>query len=299
MDTVLELKEYIDLNLKNTIDKREGIDTKMQEAMMYSVKNGGKRLRPVLLLATFIFLNDEKKLNLQCEDVLPFALALEYIHTYSLIHDDLPCMDDDDLRRGKPTSHKVFGEATALLAGDSLLNLAFEVMTEHIAKDKNVSLEAVKALSLMCNLSGASGMIKGQSLDMFSDSSNMDYERLKEIHWNKTGKLIYASMIVPAILCDIDNDKKAVVEDIAKSLGVLFQIQDDILDVTSTDEQLGKRVGSDEKNNKLTFVTMFGLEGAMKMRDTYASEITANIDKLGAKGTILDKIIIETLNRIN
>lgn len=298
MDTVLELKEYIDLNLISTIEKREGIDTKMQEAILYSVKNGGKRLRPVLLLATFIFLNDKKRLNLQYEDVLPYALALEYIHTYSLIHDDLPCMDDDDLRRGKPTSHKVFGEATALLAGDSLLNLSFEVITDYMAKDENVNVSKVKALNLVSRASGASGMIKGQSLDMFSDSSNMDYERLKEIHWNKTGKLIYVSMLVPAILCEIDDEKKQIVEEIAKSLGVLFQIQDDILDVTSSDEQLGKPVGSDEKNNKLTFVTMFGLDGAMKMRDTYAIEIRNNVNKLGAKGTILETIINDTINRV-
>lgn len=240
--------------------KEEISDEKFQkrifDAMNYSLLAGGKRIRPVLALATCDMLGGDEEL------VLPFAAAIEMIHTYSLIHDDLPCMDNDDFRRGKPTNHKVFGEAMAVLAGDGLLNLAFETMLKETIKDDEKCLLRSKAALLIAEAAGASGMIGGQVLDMESGNQIISYEQLCEMHQNKTGALIKAAILAPAELMDISDEKKKLLRSYADSIGLAFQIKDDILDNEGNSAVLGKSTGKDKKNNKATFVTLLGTEKA-------------------------------------
>ncbi len=245
------IEEKINI-INNYMEKSfEEIDNTIIEPMRYSLFSNGKRLRPLIMLLL------AEEIGLEVEKILPFCAGVEMIHTYSLIHDDLPCLDNDDLRRGKPTCHKVFGEANALLAGDALLNYAHEIILKNIS-----SKEEIKATYILSNHAGVNGMIGGQVMDIYAEEKPITLEELNYIHKNKTGKLLSACFIIPCILKGFD-DKK--VDDFYKAgmdYGVSFQILDDILDVTSTDEVLGKPVGSDEKNNKSTYVSIFGLEKA-------------------------------------
>ena len=223
------------------------------EAMQYSLMAGGKRIRPVLTLETCRLCGGD------VEAALPFACAVEMVHTYSLIHDDLPCMDDDDLRRGKPTNHKVYGEATAVLAGDALLTAAFEMMAEHRGGlDAQRVLEAVDCLS---HAAGAGGMIGGQVLDMEGEQRPLSLEDLKLMQSLKTGALICAAAEMGCILAGGTERQRQAVRTYARCIGRAFQVRDDMLDVTSTDEVLGKPIGSDAENGKTTFVSAIGLEG--------------------------------------
>lgn len=222
------------------------------DAMRYSLMAGGKRIRPVLTLETCRMCGGD------VEAALPFACAVEMIHTYSLIHDDLPCMDDDDLRRGKPTNHKVYGEATAVLAGDALLTAAFEMMAEHRGNlDANRVLAAVDCLS---HAAGAAGMIGGQILDMEGEERPLSLEELKLMQSLKTGALICAAAEMGCILAGGSDEQREAVRTYAQCIGRAFQVRDDMLDVTSTDEVLGKPIGSDAENGKTTFVTALGLD---------------------------------------
>ncbi len=240
------------------------------DSMRYSLCNGGKRVRPVLMLAV------AEMLGIEREDVLPYALALEMIHTYSLIHDDLPAMDNDDFRRGKPSNHKVFGEANAILAGDALLNQAFTICVNECLKGENYVL-AAKFLS---ECAGINGMILGQSADLYF--SEPDREVTKEdlffVHENKTGKLLAAPVLIPSILCN--NRFYLRLEQFAKELGVLFQITDDILDVTGDFNKLGKTIGKDEASGKLTYVKLYGLEGAMIRADECAQRACTILESI-------------------
>lgn len=225
---------------------------RIYEAMQYSLVAGGKRIRPVLTLETCRMCGGD------VQAALPFACAVEMVHTYSLIHDDLPCMDDDDLRRGKPTNHKVFGEANAVLAGDALLTAAFEMMTEHRgALPAQRVLEAVDCLS---HAAGAAGMIGGQVLDMEGEERPLGLEELKLMQSLKTGALICAAAEMGCIIAGGNETQRQAVRQYAQCIGRAFQIRDDMLDVTSTDEVLGKPIGSDAENGKTTFVTQLGLE---------------------------------------
>ncbi len=279
--TDVKLIEYLDIvNLPE-----------LREAMEYSVKIGGKRVRPALLLGTYSALTDSEDFT----KVWAFVTALEFIHTYSLIHDDLPAMDDDDFRRGKPTNHKVFGEALAILSGDALLNTAFEVMTNYC--EESFERKNIKAMGLITSASGANGMIKGQVLDMkFENNPNVEIETLKLIHKHKTGDLIRASILAGVVLADKD-DLLEDFEKLSEYLGIAFQIQDDILDCVSTFDKLGKPINSDIKNNKTTYVSIYGLEGAKEVYNNYKDEILALTEKLNIKDTDLDKIILEILDR--
>ena len=222
------------------------------DAMGYSLMAGGKRIRPVLTLETCRMCGGD------VEAALPFACAVEMIHTYSLIHDDLPCMDDDDLRRGKPTNHKVYGEATAVLAGDALLTAAFEMMTEHRGTlDAGRVLEAIDCLS---HAAGAAGMIGGQILDMEGEERPLNLDELKLMQSLKTGALICAAAEMGCIVAGGTEAQRKAVRTYAQCIGRAFQVRDDMLDVTSTDEVLGKPIGSDAENGKTTFVTALGLE---------------------------------------
>lgn len=226
---------------------------KLFEAMRYSLLSGGKRLRPVLTLS-FCELCGGK-----AEDALPFAAAVDMIHTYSLIHDDLPCMDDDDFRRGKPTSHKVYGEATAVLAGDALLTAAFG----QLASAKLSAHQIVKAVSVLSVCAGELGMVGGQVLDMDAEERECTAEDVCAIQSRKTGALICAACLLGVIAADGSKAQEKAAETYAESLGLAFQIQDDILDVVGDAQKLGKATGADSKKN--TFVRIYGVDACRQM----------------------------------
>ncbi|MFJ7826750.1 polyprenyl synthetase family protein [Psychrobacillus sp. NPDC096623] len=225
----------------------------LKEAMLYSLQAGGKRIRPLYTLAVL------EELNVKNEDAIIVASTIEMIHTYSLIHDDLPAMDNDDLRRGKPTNHKVFGEALAILAGDALITLAFGI----IARLSNISPELKIALIDQLSFSaGAEGMVGGQVLDMLGEGQSLTLAKLEQVHVNKTGALLSYSILAGAIIANASEEKKTALEKYAFHIGLAFQIQDDILDVEGTSEQLGKTAGKDLISEKNTYPSILTMEGA-------------------------------------
>ncbi len=223
----------------------------VQEAMDYSLLAGGKRIRPLLVLESCRLCGG------QVEDALPFACAVEMVHTYSLIHDDLPAMDDDDLRRGRPTSHKVFGEATAILAGDGLLTAAFETLTTA----KLPASSIVEAVACLARAAGHGGMIGGQMLDMAGEGAPLTLDDLTLLQSLKTGALISVACELGCIAAGGSPQQREALRTYAMAVGRAFQIRDDMLDVISTDQELGKPIGSDQEQNKTTFVTLLGMEG--------------------------------------
>ena len=254
------MKSYKDLFEKYMKEQMElykqDYHYRLAQAMEYSLFAGGKRLRPILCLCSCEACGGKK------EEALPAALALEAIHTYSLIHDDLPGMDNDDLRRGNPTNHKVFGEAMAILAGDGLQSMAFEVLSNYGDKEPQKALAMIKILS---KRAGASGMCAGQAADIMAENEEVDAQKLNYIHNHKTGDLIIGSLLMGAVAAGADEKQKLALEEYGYHLGLAFQITDDILDVTGDEAKLGKPVGSDDKNHKLTFPSLYGLEEAKKM----------------------------------
>jgi geranylgeranyl diphosphate synthase type II len=223
----------------------------LEEAMRYSLLAGGKRIRPVLALAT------ARAAGVKPESVLPAAAAIELIHTYSLIHDDLPAMDDDELRRGRPTSHVVYGENVAILAGDALFAEALRLICE---RQKGGREHVLEALTELARATGVEGMVGGQYVDVTEE--DLDADGLRRLHALKTGRLIAASVRIPLILANVGEPETITYRRFAEELGVLFQIVDDILDVTGSEEELGKPRGSDERHGKLTYVSLFGLDRA-------------------------------------
>lgn len=252
---------------------------RLYEAMNYSVFAGGKRLRPVLMLSACDAVGG------YIDDALPFACAIEMIHTYSLIHDDLPAMDNDDYRRGALTCHKKFDEGLAILAGDCLLNYAFEIMLNEVYKrnDRKYALAA----KLISQYSGTQGMIVGQVVDIESENKKIDDKTLMFIHDNKTGGLIKAALMAGAVIGGADEDQISSFEKIGYNMGIAFQIKDDILDVTATQEVLGKPVFSDEKNNKITYVSLYGLKSAQEDYMTLSEGAVRLIEDLGSKADFL------------
>ena len=259
------------------------------EAMEYSVKAGGKRMRPRLMLHT------AEGFGGSLDKVMPFACALEFIHTYSLIHDDLPCMDDDDLRRGVPTNHKVYGEAMALLAGDALLNSAYEIMAGECLA--NCSNETVMAMYEIASSAGVNGMIGGQVVDIISEDKIIDESTLLYIHKNKTAAIITAAFAAGAVLSGADGRSVKMLKEAALYFGMAFQIKDDILDVKSTTEVLGKPVGSDAKNAKTTYVSMFGMEKAESDFAEFSQNALDIIRSLSLKTTTLENYMAELMHR--
>lgn len=244
----------VESRLTELLPKCSNCQDEVVEAMKYSLVNGGKRLRPVLCLEFAKACGGDRF------DALDFACAVEYIHTYSLIHDDLPCMDDDDMRRGKPSCHKQFGEATALLAGDALLTNAFQIVAGAELDASKIAL----ACGLLAQNAGVQGMVGGQVIDLKYESETPDLRQLLAVHRLKTGALISAACLLGCIAAGADDKKISAASAFAYDLGVAFQIKDDILDVTGSSEELGKPVGSDEENNKTTYVTLRGIENAQK-----------------------------------
>ena len=259
-DVIQQLQQDVALHLTQLIEKRTS-DSRLKEAMLYAVQSGGKRIRPLLTLAVGASGTSRNKA------ALDLACALEMIHTYSLIHDDLPGMDDDDLRRGRPTVHKAFDEATAILAGDALLTLAFEVAA-------NANLEAnqlVEAVKILSTASGMSGMISGQMKDIASEEATITLEQMKEIHREKTGELLLAAVRLGNLFVNDSKMKEAFVS-YATHFGLAFQIQNDLQDVCWTSEQTGKETGKDSELSKNTYPSLLGVEGA---KDALLNEIAS------------------------
>ncbi len=255
-------KTMIDSKLLHVLSEKD-IPKNLHASMVYSLLAGGKRLRPILLFASFeTFKNSHDK-------TLNTALALEMIHTYSLIHDDLPAMDDDDFRRGALTNHKKFDEATAILSGDALLTYSFElVATDPLLTDN----EKVFILQLLAKASGPEGMVAGQILDMEGETKALSLENLETIHKHKTGELIFFAILAGAYLANATDQQRQHLQQFAYYLGLIFQVQDDILDVIGDQEKLGKPVGSDDVNEKCTYPSLLGLEGAIHQKEIYVDK---------------------------
>ncbi|WP_156290837.1 polyprenyl synthetase family protein [Oceanobacillus salinisoli] len=288
------LKEYIS-DYRNMIEmelqehlQKLSIPEQLKDSMLYSVEAGGKKLRPILLLASYqAYKKDYKK-------AVSSSVALEMIHTYSLIHDDLPALDDDDYRRGKPTNHKAFNEATAILAGDALLTYSFEVIAKDPLLDAEQKVEIMKMLSFC---SGPSGMVAGQFLDMGAENREVTIEELEKIHMLKTGKLLEFAVFTGAYLAGASEKQLEHLKQFSFYLGLIFQVQDDILDVMGDEEQLGKPVGSDEGNEKSTYPKLLGIEGAIKKKEEYAANAAAALQKANAQNTYLMALMEYFSNR--
>ncbi|WP_455683365.1 polyprenyl synthetase family protein [Thomasclavelia sp.] len=257
-------------------------DSVVKEAIKYSLMAGGKRIRPIMMLQVI------NSYGIDYHDYLDAACAIEMIHTYSLIHDDLPGMDNDDLRRGKPTCHKQFDEATAILAGDGLLNEAVNV----ILKAKYNNDLKISLLEILYQASGVNGMILGQVLDMEFENKKADLDQLDLIHHHKTGDLISAAVKMGALICNIKD--MPIWQEIGYKIGLAFQIQDDILDVTGNSEVLGKKTGSDLENHKSTYVSLMGVDESQKIVNQYFKEAIELLYKL----KINHELILEIMEKL-
>ena len=282
--------ESIEVLLKKYLPKEEGWQKNVIEAMNYSVTAGGKRLRPMLMQETYKLFGGEGT------EIEPFMAAMEMIHTHSLIHDDLPAIDNDDYRRGRLTTHKVYGEAMGVLGGVALLNYAYEVMLGafDLASDPQ---KVIRACRIMAQKTGIYGMLGGQSVDVENDGRPMNKELLDYIYKNKTSALIEAAMMCGAVLAGASDEEIRKTEQAAESIGIAFQIQDDILDVTSTSEELGKPVHSDEKNNKVTYVTLMGLEKAAQQVEELSDRAAAILESLEKKNEFLCLLVRQLVSR--
>jgi geranylgeranyl diphosphate synthase type II len=277
MDFNSKCKTYAELvnkALEGYVPEKDVPEGNIYKAMRYSLMAGGKRLRPILMLSVCEMLGGS------IDDALPYACAIEMIHTYSLIHDDLPVMDNDDYRRGRLTNHKVFGEAMAVLAGDALLNYAFEIMLEDAIVKNDSLLNKVKAMKIISNASGASGMIGGQVVDMESVGKTIHEGILRYMYQCKTGALIKASILSAAALCGANIEEEEILGQFSEKIGLAFQIKDDILDVEGNFNELGKSIGSDAANMKTTFVTMYGIEKSKEFLSKVTRQAIACIKKL-------------------
>ena len=270
------------------------IPARLRESMDYSLQAGGKRLRPVLCMA------GAELFGAPCESVLPMALAFEMVHTASLIHDDLPCMDNDTLRRGKPTNHKAYGETTAIFAGDALLNYAFETMLEDTVKegDQVWKMKKLEAMNVLAKKSGAYGMLGGQMVDYLCEQKNdATLEELLFIHEKKTAALIQAPLIMGAIFAGANREKIARMEQVGYLVGISYQIQDDILDCIGDEKLLGKKTGSDAKNAKTTYVTIKGLKDAQADQERMSREAEGILSSIAEGPTLLRELVESLIHR--
>lgn len=286
MDFKKELKErsiYIEEKIESYLPKEEGYQKTIFEAMNYSLRAGGKRLRPILLMEAY------KICQGQGEDFVPYSVAMEMIHTYSLIHDDLPALDNDDLRRGKPTNHIVFGEAMAILAGDALLNTAYETMLNAAFKHSRpeISLRAAYEIS---RGAGIYGMIGGQVVDVESEDKKIDKDKLDYIHMNKTAAMIVGSVRAGAILAGIDEDRLESLTKYAENIGLAFQIVDDILDIEGDEKLLGKRVGSDLDNDKSTYPSLLGIDASKKIVENLIEEAKTSLEVFASDAEFMNAL---------
>lgn len=290
-----ELKDrvdHIEAILKEYLPKEEGWQKTVIAAMNYSVLAGGKRLRPMLMEETYRLFGGKGR------EIEPFMAAIEMIHTYSLVHDDLPAMDNDEYRRGRKTTHVVYGEAMAILAGDGLLNYAFETAMKSFTMEGDLEKKA-RALSVLAQKAGIYGMIGGQTADIEAEDlgDQVTTEHLMFIHAHKTSALIEAAMMTGAILAGASQEEIVQIEKAAYEIGIAFQIQDDILDVTSTLEMLGKPIGSDAKNHKTTYVTLKGLEESRKEQQELSLHAIETIRNIGYSNDFLMELVTSLITR--
>lgn len=294
MDFRSELQDRIDLVeriIKDSLPKEEGFQKTVLSAINYSMLAGGKRIRPILLLESYrLFGGNNEKV------VYPFLAAMEMIHTYSLVHDDLPAMDNDEFRRGRKTTHVVYGEAMGILAGDGLLNLAFETACQAFEATSDPMLIA-KAMKILAIKPGIYGMLGGQAVDVESSNQPVTKDKLDFIYQLKTGALIEGSMMIGSILAGASEEKVNIMSEIASNVGIAFQMQDDILDVTSTIEVLGKPINSDSKNNKTTYVTLLGIENTKEEVRKYSEHAVCLLEKLQLNHIFLKEFILNLINR--
>lgn len=280
-DYLDSFKRIIDIALNKFLSKKNEYPATIHSAMRYSIFAGGKRIRPILTLTT------GKLLGLDFRKILPAACAIEMIHTYSLIHDDLPCMDDDDYRRGKLTCHKVYGEAIATLAGDSLLTLAFKVFSENSKVDSNLT---IKALGDLAVAAGTYGMIGGQVVDIESENKVGSLPLVQYIHTHKTGSLICSSIRVGAILSGATSKELYALTKYGKYIGLAFQIIDDCLNITGDEKKLGKKIGSDLKKKKITYPAVFGLIESKNRAYELCEKAKKSLNIFGNKAIVLKKL---------
>lgn len=280
------LKEYSDL-VNQEIEKillvKECPEKSLRESMKYSLTAGGKRLRPALILEGYRLFRPDYK------EALSFACAMEMIHTFSLIHDDLPAIDNDDLRRGKPTNHKIFGESTAILAGDALLNMAYECVAQNLCKAENIN-NKIRAFNILSNVTG--NMIKGEFVDISLEGKKITESELMYMHDNKTAALIKGSLLIGATLAGASEKQLKILEEYAEIIGVDFQIKDDILSETGDEKILGKPIGKDKIRGKCTFVTVFGLEESKEKLEKYTRNAIEKIKELDADTEFFEELAI-------
>lgn len=262
-------------------------DGRVKEALCYSLEAGGKRLRPMLMLSAI------RSYGMDYHPYIPFACAIEFVHTYSLIHDDLPAMDDDDLRRGKPTCHKQYDEATAILAGDALLTEAFRILSYELPEFDPI--KRIELIRILTEASGQCGMVYGQQQDLAFENKKASLEELKDIHQHKTGCLIQAPLLMASVICNKDDYDAWL--NIGMAMGQAFQIQDDILDVIGDVEKLGKQVGMDEIHNKSTYVSILGLEGAKDELNRYYQDALVAIYRLTINHGLMIGILESLVHR--
>lgn len=288
-DYLIQCAALVDAQLESILPSPAGPAEQLFAAMRYSVFNGGKRIRPALCFAAAEAIADSDR------NTAKVAAALEMVHAYSLIHDDLPAMDDDDLRRGKPTCHIQFDEATAILAGDALQCLAFEQLTQLSDLPAEVSL---KLVAMLANYGGCNGMVTGQAIDLAATGNLLELEQLKQMHALKTGALIEASILMGALAThQADPEQLAALKEFAQAIGLAFQIQDDILDVESSTEQLGKQQGSDRSNGKSTYTSILGVEAARSQAADLYQHSMACLEPFGERAGSLRSIASFIVNR--
>lgn len=281
----------IEAVLKEFLPKEMSEQKTIFQAMEYSLMAGGKRLRPMLLQESYELFGGKEK-----EVVHAFMAAMEMIHTYSLVHDDLPAMDNDDYRRGKETTHRVFGEDMGILAGDALLNYAYETAVSGVEKAKKKG-EAVQALSILAKKAGVFGMVGGQVVDVEQTGKILTKEQLDFIYRLKTGALLEAALMAGAALAGAGKKELRSLEEIGRNVGMAFQIQDDILDLTSTTKELGKPVLSDAKNEKTTYVSLYGMEKAKYAVEEYSNQALKKLTGLPAESAYLNTLIVKLIHR--
>ena len=303
MDNLLEQIKYkaelIDEIIESFLPFEEGLNKTVKEAMNYSIHVGGKRLRPMLMMESYkLFGGESDILKIAKSPLAPFMAAIEMIHTYSLCHDDLPAMDNDEYRRGKKSTHAQFGEAMGILAGDALLNYAFETALK--AFDNSSSTDTnriVSAMKILADKAGINGMIGGQVVDIESENKAVGMEIISYIHENKTAAMIESSMMIGATIAGATYEEVKVLESVGSDVGLAFQIRDDILDITSTEEVLGKPIGSDAKNGKTTYVSLVGLDKSIEDVKNISLRAIDNLDSLGRENEFLRELIISLTNR--
>lgn len=289
MNDINNMISLIENALDNSLPSEDCLEAELIKAMKYSLKAGGKRVRPLL---TLMFAD---ACSGTVENALPFACAVEMIHTYSLIHDDLPCMDNDDYRRGRLSNHKVFGEDIALLAGDALLTLAFETALSQ-ADNNNTS---AKAASVLARYAGAKGMVGGQTIDLTYENKNASVDILKEMDVKKTSALIMAACEMGCISAGADDKRISAARAFGENIGLAFQIIDDVLDVTSTSSELGKPVGSDAENNKSTYVSLLGLDKCKEIANELTEKAVKSLDEFESDTSQIKEFALSLLNRKN